>query len=116
MTEIKRYKSAIRIRTIRIRIRINCTQGPVSSPLFATPEGFIKKLENVMYSFTWNSTDIIKRKILIAETEYGGLKMVDIESQIHAIKGAWVQKKIKSRSDWSIFVHNYIIWTKQYFG
>ena len=34
--------------------------------------------------------------------------MVDIESQIHATKGAWVQKIIKSRSDWSIFGHNYI--------
>ena len=73
-----------------------------------TPEGFIKKMENVMYSFKWNSTDKIKRKTLITEIEYGGLKMVDIESQIHAIKGAWVQKIIKSRSDWSIFGHNYI--------
>ena len=70
-----------------------------------TPEGFIKKLENVMYSFIWNSTDKIERKTLI---EHGGLKMVDIESQIHAIKGAWVQKIIKSQSDWSIFGHNYI--------
>ena len=43
-----------------------------------TPEGFIKNLENVMYSFIWNSTDKIKRKTLIAEIEYGGLKMVDI--------------------------------------
>ena len=60
-----------------------------------------------MYSFIWNSTDKIKRKTLIAEIEYGGLKMVDIESQIHAIKGAWVQKIIKS--DWSIFGHNYIV-------
>ena len=61
-----------------------------------TPEGFIKKMENVMYSFIWNSTDKIKRKTLIAEIEYGGLTIVDIESQIHAIKGAWVQKIIKS--------------------
>ena len=61
-----------------------------------------------MYSFIWNSTDKIKRKTLIAEIEYGSLKMVDIESQIHAIKGAWVQKIIKSRSDWNIFGHNYI--------
>ena len=56
------------------------------------PEGCIKRLENLMYSFIWNSADKIKINTLIADIDDGGLKMVDIESQIRAFRGAWVKK------------------------
>jgi len=49
--------------------------------------------ESIMYHFLWNSkVERVKRNIMIAPYEDGGLKMLDIRSQSQALKIKWIDR------------------------
>ena len=53
----------------------------------------IKEINDMFYHFLWNGKgDKIKRKVMINEPEYGGLKMIDLCSFNKSLKTAWVKK------------------------
>jgi hypothetical protein len=57
------------------------------------PENYVELLDEIAYNFVWdNKPNKIKRKTLIADYEYGGLKMLDIGSFIKAQKAMWVKR------------------------
>ena len=52
-----------------------------------------KEINNMFYHFLWNGEgDKIKRKVMINEPEYGGLKMLDLYSFNKSVKTTWVKK------------------------
>ena len=46
----------------------------------------IKKVNTLLYGFTWKGNDKIKRSALISDIDNGGLKMLDIQSMISSQK------------------------------
>ena len=53
----------------------------------------IKEINDMFYHFLWNGKgDKIKRKVMINEPEYGGLKMIDLCSFNKSLKTTWVKK------------------------
>jgi hypothetical protein len=58
------------------------------------PDGFIKKINTIIYDFIRNKKDRIKRNIITLPIDKGGINMLDIESFFHAIKASWVKRII----------------------
>ena len=53
----------------------------------------IREIKDMFYHFLWNGKgDKIKRKVMINEPEYGGLKMIDLCSLDKSLKTTWVKK------------------------
>ena len=55
----------------------------------------IKKINHMLYQFVWNSkTDKVKRDIIIQDYFKGGLKMINVEMFINALKTTWIRRLI----------------------
>jgi hypothetical protein len=79
------------------------------SSLLVIPDNLIKDINKIMYNFIWGSRDKIKRCAIINVYEKGGLQMIDIESQFHALKASWIARIIKSdECIWSILPKYYL--------
>ena len=60
------------------------------------PGDLVKKLEKMFFKFLWNSgPDRIKRSIIIKDLTVGGLRMVNINMFIKALKVSWLRRVIK---------------------
>ena len=70
----------------------------------ATPDGFIQKLNTLLFDYIWGKRDKVKRNVLVNDYDKGGLKMIDIESLFTAIKAAWVIRLVQAEED--------VLWTK----
>ena len=56
----------------------------------------MKKLEKLFYNFLWNGgPDRIKRTIVIKDLQAGGLRMINAQYFIKALKITWLRKVIK---------------------
>ena len=64
----------------------------VASILEFPDENTIKLLNTKFFQFLWNKRDRIKRNTLIGSICNGGIKIVDIESKIKALKASWTKK------------------------
>ena len=73
------------------------------------PVNFVKNLNKLFYSFLWNSGfDRIKRKFIVKDIEKAGwgwrvgLRMIQIDSFITALKVTWLKRHIlQSDCSWS---------------
>ena len=76
----------------------------------AIPEKFIKDIDQRIFKFLWGKRDRIKRKSVINKLEEGGLNMLDLQTQIYALKAAWTSRIITSPSDhlWSYLPKLYL--------
>ena len=68
---------------------------------------FINELNNIFYKFIWSSkTPKINRKTLTLDYHLGGIKMVQLEHFIMALKITWVRRLIKKNTPWvKLFRH-----------
>lgn len=69
------------------------------------PEGITQKLSRLFHNFLWGKKDRIKRNVLIASIENGGLGMIDVESYILSLKACWVTRILDTNhtaSSWNI--------------
>ena len=65
---------------------------------------YIQQLQQLFYDFLWDSKrDKIKRKVILKLDE-GGLKMLDIDAYIKALKCCWMRRLIISNSKWVYLV------------
>ena len=65
----------------------------------ASPNELVKELEKMFYKFLWNSgPDRIKRRFIIKNIEYAGLRMVELRTFIKALKVSWL-RRILQQSD-----------------
>ena len=60
-------------------------------------------IDQSIFKFLWGKRDWIKRKSVINKLEEGGLSMIDLKTQICAIKAAWTSRIITDPDDhlWS---------------
>ncbi len=74
------------------------------------PDKIIKEIDRLIFRFLWGKRDRIKRKSIINTLEKGGLNMVDVRSQLSAIKASWVGRIISAPSEhlWSYLPKQYL--------
>ncbi len=63
-----------------------------SASVLHIPDDCIKIINKMLYHFLWGNRDKIKRNIMINSFENGGLKMIDIECHLHALKASWISR------------------------
>ena len=67
---------------------------------------FIKSLQDMCFNFLWkNVPDKIRRQVVMQGYEKGGLRMVDINQFISALKISWIRRSITEDKDCFI-IHN----------
>ena len=65
----------------------------------------IKNADSIFYSFIWNGKDKVKRNVLSASIENGGLNMLDIDSMIRTKRVICIKKYLEDyRSPWKFFL------------
>ena len=64
---------------------------------------YIKKIEQIFYHFVWdNKPDKIKRIIITQNYCNGGLKMINLEQFVKALKCTWIRRLINAKNNqWS---------------
>lgn len=64
-------------------------------------EEIIKEINNTMYDFLWDGKpDKISRKTIIQKYENFGLKMINVQSFIHALKISWIKRLKGAQNQW----------------
>ena len=57
-------------------------------------DSIILELERLIYSFLWQGQPRIKRKVISKDYQDGGLKMININAFISALKSTWIKRTI----------------------
>ena len=61
----------------------------------------LKHLEKLLYNFLWRGgKDKISRKVMVQNYEFGGCKMIHLDSYVKALKLTWVRRIINGESQW----------------
>ena len=96
---------------IQIFNTLGVSKIPYVSSMTQVPKNLVNELKTIQLNFLWNSkTPKIKHSTLIADYSEGGLKSVDIDSKLKAMKLTWV-KKLSDNNDhpWKIIPSNCFI-------
>ena len=73
-----------------------------------TPHSVIRSVNSVLYNYLWNGNDKIKRRVICAGYENGGLKMVSFEAKITAQAIMWVKRLLDGEPcEWKIIARKY---------
>ena len=68
----------------------------------------MKELNSLFFKFIWNgSIDKIKRKIAIKSYSEGGLKMINVEFFVQALKVSWVRRLLQKETKWSHLLNTF---------
>lgn len=69
---------------------------------------YISELNKILYNFIWDGKpDKIKRSVMIAPIDKGGLNMIDITIQDKSLKIAWIKRLLdNSQANWKLLVYN----------
>ena len=72
------------------------------------PDGFIEKVERIIYNFLWGKREKVRRLTIICNKSDGGLEMLDIHSFFLALKAPWIHRLLKNDSPWTYLPQYYI--------
>ena len=76
-----------------------------ASSLLPTPAKIIKQAEDIIYTFLWKGKDKVTRLSAINNFEGGGIKMIDIESMVKALRLAWLKRIFNdNESTWKTYL------------
>ena len=62
------------------------------SMVISTPSEVIKEFNNLVFHFLWNGKDKVIRSSTFAPYEQGGLRMIDCEAMIKALRLSWLKR------------------------
>ena len=65
------------------------------------PDGFVKKLETIIYNFIWGKKDKIRRRSMICDHTKGGINMIDVESHFLALRASWMRRIVHQNKPWN---------------
>ena len=75
------------------------------SSLLPTPLKIIKQVNHIIFTFLWKGKDKVTRLSAINTLEEGGIKMIDIESMIKALRLAWLKRIFNNNdSTWKFYL------------
>ena len=78
-----------------------------SSTLLPIPTKIIKKANHIIYSFLWKGKDKVTRLSAINTFENGGIRMIDLDSMVKALRLAWLKRTFSTNvNTWkTYFMH-----------
>ena len=59
-----------------------------------TPNSIIREVNSIMYKFLWNGNDKVRRVVLSAEYDKGGLKMINLEAKLKTQAIIWIKRLV----------------------
>ena len=62
----------------------------------------IKVINKIFFNFLWHKTERIKRNVLINDFQNGGIRMIDVESTVRALKAAWIPRLLSDNGNCGI--------------
>ena len=98
---LKKVKNTInswKIRGLSIYGKVNIIKSILfpkmiyPSSILCTPVEIIKEFQALIFNFLWNGKDKVIRLSTYAPYEFGGLKMIDYESMIKALRLSWLKR------------------------
>ena len=74
------------------------------------PDKAIKEINQIIFRYLWGKRDRIKRKSTVNKLEKGGLNMIDLKSQISAMRASWASRIVTAPADslWSYLPKSYL--------
>ena len=70
-------------------------------------ERIISEINSMFFRFIWNgSRDRIKRSVSIKEYKDGGLKMINVQYFIEALKVTWIRRLVQKETKWSYLLNH----------
>ncbi len=60
--------------------------------LLPVPQGFVLRLNKMLFSFLWRGTEKVKRLKIIRNSAEGGINMIDVHSMFMALKAVWIYR------------------------
>ena len=71
------------------------------SQFLQIPNEFIKKFENIVYKFIWDSKDRVKHNTLIADITQGGLNLTNFDSKVKSLRATLIYRVLNDTADWT---------------
>ena len=73
--------------------------------LLPIPKEIVNKLNQLLFKFLWNGTDIVTRVSVINDYEKCGLKMIDLESMVKSLRLTWLKRLLNdSNATWKTYL------------
>ena len=72
------------------------------------PIYYNKRLETLLFNFIWQGPSKVRKDILIKDTTEGGLRMIDLNAFITALKTTWIRRVVTSNGKWLDVVSKFI--------
>ena len=62
------------------------------SSVICTPYEVIKEFNSLIFRFLWNGNDKVTRLLTCAPYDQGGLKMLDYDNMVKALRLSWLKR------------------------
>ena len=79
-----------------------------ASLVICIPSDVIKEFNKLVFNFLWNEKDKVIRYWTYASYDQGGLKMLDYDSMINALRLSWLKRIVDPDYSgfWKLFLTN----------
>lgn len=64
----------------------------------------IRIINNLFYDFLWQGRTKIKQQVVVKSYIEGGLKMINLQAFISAMKTTWIRRSLKEQSNWQLLL------------
>ena len=83
------------------------------SSFLSTPTTVIKEFNSLVFNFLWNGKDKVTRRSTYAPYDFGGLKMIDFETIVRALRLSWLRRivDVECYGFWKLYL-NYLLSNK----
>ena len=80
------------------------------SSIIQTPMETIKRMERMIFKFLWKGPDKVTRNSVINSIKNGWLNLIDIETQIKALRLSWIPRILDStkKGPWKSYFNHYL--------
>ena len=80
------------------------------SSIIQTPMEIIKRMERMIFKFLWKEPDKVTRNSVINSIKNGGFNLIDIETQIKALRLSWIPRILDStrKGPWKSYFNHYL--------
>ena len=80
------------------------------SSIIQTPMEIIKRMERMIFKFLWKGPDKVTRNSVINSIKNGGFNLIDIETQIKALRLSWIPRILDStrKGPWKSYFNHYL--------
>ena len=95
---LKKIKNSINLRGLSIYGKINIIKTLLfpkmiyPSSVICTPYEVIKEFNSLIFRFLWNGNDKVIRLSTYAPYDQGGLKMLDYDNMVKALRLSWLKR------------------------